>query len=178
MVIIKILLLICLCAIFFQDYKERMVYGILFLLVSVGFALLHIQNTGIFTFFINGAINLSLVIGMLGILFLYARFRFSKLAFTSVFAWGDILMLVILSLSFAPIAFITFFVFGLLFSLLLHSIMTSRFIDTSRSTLSRKPTILNAHQKNSVPLAGYLSLFFALVFITHWLGWYQQLYIL
>ena len=183
-----------LLVIFYQDQKERMVYWWLFLIAITGFSSLHIVEVGWLQFGIHSAFNIGLVGLMLLILVGYVKLRFQTFDLQSVFGLGDMLFLAALSVGFATVSFITLLVFGLLFSLLLHLVLknmkTKITIQNSEYTLSRKrinlQTSLPRRQErtqneskyisDTVPLAGYLSLFFAGVLLVHWLGFYDHLY--
>lgn len=71
---------------------------------------------------------------------------------------GDALLFFALAFSFSSVSYLILFVFGLLFSLTLHLLFKHK----------------NTH--NSVPLAGYLSLFFFLAYLGHWIGFLPYLY--
>lgn len=78
----------------------------------------------------------------------------------NTFGLGDILLFVALAFTFASMSFIIFFIFGLVFSLLLHLLLKHK------------------SKLKTVPLAGYLSLFFSVAYISNWLGFLPTLYIL
>jgi hypothetical protein len=157
-----------LLAILFQDLKDRQVYLWLILLSAVGLAALHIVHVGLLQFAIHSVINISITTLILAVLWGYARFKMRVDGLQAVFGLGDILFLFALAVGFTTVSFITFFVFGLLFSLLLHLVFSY--------TLSRKRTLKK--KETTVPLAGYLALFFAGVLGVHWFGLYDNLYTL
>ena len=72
---------------------------------------------------------------------------------------GDGLLFVALAFGFAPLTFMIVFVFGLVGSLLLH-------------------LVLKKSKSESVPLAGYMSVFFALAYAAHWMGFLTPAYTL
>ena len=76
------------------------------------------------------------------------------------FGLGDLLLFIALAFTFASVSFIILFVFGLLFSLILHLLFK------------------NKSKLKTVPLAGYLSLFFLVAYLSHWFGLLPTLYIL
>ncbi|WP_452596852.1 hypothetical protein [Pontimicrobium sp. MEBiC01747] len=82
------------------------------------------------------------------------------MAFKNTFGLGDVLLFIGLTLSFSTTSFIILFVFSLVFALVLHL-----FFKTKTKIAS-------------VPLAGYLSLFFASVYVSHWLGAIPYIYII
>ncbi|MFD0963855.1 hypothetical protein [Pseudofulvibacter geojedonensis] len=71
---------------------------------------------------------------------------------------GDILLFIALTCTFSLVSFITLFVSSLLFSLLLHLISSK------------------GNKEKTVPLAGYMSLFFAISYIAYWSGLITNLY--
>ncbi|WP_299676081.1 hypothetical protein [uncultured Dokdonia sp.] len=174
-VLLKIIALASLLAIFYQDQKDRMVYWWFFLIGAVGFSILHIQEVGWLQFGIHCAFNIGLVSTILVVLMLYIRIRFQTFRLQNVLGLGDILLFYALALSFATLSFVTLFVFGLLFSLVLHLVFKNK----HQYTLSRKRiNSESSSQEITVPLAGYLSLFFAGVLLVHWLGFYENLYVI
>ncbi|WP_299213770.1 hypothetical protein [uncultured Dokdonia sp.] len=187
-----------LLVIFYQDQKERMVYWWMFLIGAIGFSVLHIVEVGWLQFGIHSAFNIGMVGCMLLLLVGYVKLRFQTFDLQSVFGLGDMLFLIALSLGFTTVSFITLLVFGLLFSLLLHfvlkkmkskvTIQNSEYTllrqaqyDISRTSLPRRqePTQNELkHSRDTIPLAGYLALFFAGVLLVHWLGFYDELYLM
>ncbi|MFC4636468.1 hypothetical protein ACFO3O_21355 [Dokdonia ponticola] len=191
-----------LLVIFYQDQKERMVYWWLFLIAITGFSSLHIVEVGWLQFGIHSAFNIGLVGLMLLILVGYVKLRFQTYNLQSVFGIGDVLFLVALSVGFATVSFITLLVFGLLFSLTIHfvlkkmkskvTIQNSEYTllrqaqhDISRKRINLQSSLPRRQERTqneskymsaTIPLAGYLSLFFAGVLLVHWLGFYDELY--
>lgn len=143
--------------IFFQDLKERKVYLWLFIVVGICSVVLHYQTTYSFLFFYSLLFNLVVIATLLLVLSLYLLVR-KKQKLKDVMGGGDILFLAILATTFSSISFLVLLVCSLVFSLSIHLLFTFN------------------NQKNTVPLAGYMSLFFALVYLGHWLGFNQTLY--
>jgi len=71
---------------------------------------------------------------------------------------GDVLLFFALTCTFSLISFITLFVFSLVLSLLLHLVLSKREI------------------QKTVPLAGYMSLFFAISYLANWSELITNLY--
>lgn len=71
---------------------------------------------------------------------------------------GDALLFFALTFSFSSVSYLILFVFGLIFSLTIHLLLKHK-----------------SKHKN-VPLAGYLSLFFSLAYLGHWIGFFPYLY--
>lgn len=73
---------------------------------------------------------------------------------------GDILLFMALTTTFSPIAFVILFIAALIFSLVLHLVLSKYKTNTT------------------VPLAGYMSIFFAATYIAQWLKLSNNLYML
>lgn len=144
--VLKLLLLAAFSLIFFQDYKDRMVYWFLYPVVGVLVLLLQIQIIPINIALINSGFNLSFIVFLLVFCYLYARIKLKKSLLESVLGLGDILFFIAIAFSFSIVSFLVLFVFSLIFSLILHFV------------LQKKQT------EKTVPLAGYMSLFFAVVY--------------
>ena len=144
-------------SILYQDIKERKVYWFLFIIVASSAGYLYYTHTFFELFWRTSLINL----GIIGIVFLvleaYSKFKL-KVALKDVFGLGDALLFFGVCFAFPVAAFIIFFVFSLLFSLLLHLILKQKTKETS------------------VPLAGYMSLFFIGIYLLHWTGFLPNIY--
>jgi hypothetical protein len=144
-------------SIFYQDIKERNVYWFLFIGVASCAGYLYYMSTFFELFWRTSLINLSIV----GIIFLvltaYTKFKL-KVNLKDVFGLGDALLFMGLCFAFPVAAFIIFFVFSLLFSLIVHFAFKQKM------------------QEASVPLAGYMSLFFCAVYLLNWTGFIPNLY--
>jgi hypothetical protein len=159
MLILKITLISVLGLIFYQDLKERQVYWFLFPLFGVCSAILFYNSTLPELFYVSILMNLIFISIVLTILFLYSKLKL-KTKVSDVFGLGDVLLFIGLIFSFSTISFLIIFVFSLLFALSVH-LMVKQY--------SKFP---------SVPLAGYISLFFGMVYLSHWVGISSSLYAL
>lgn len=144
--ILKLLLIGVFLIIFIQDCKDRKVYWFLYPTLGILVFLIQIQFLDLFTTFINSAINLLFVSLLLLICYLYSILKLKKTLLKEVFGLGDLLFFIFIAFSFSTVSFIVLFVFSLLFSLSLHFALQHRQTD------------------KTVPLAGYMSLFFGAVF--------------
>ena len=149
--LVKTLLIMTFLTVVYQDIKERQVYWFLFPAIAIFAAILLYNNTVRPVFLWTILINLGVILILLLTIFLYSKFKLQK-SLSETFGLGDALLFLALAFTFSNISFLVLFVFGLIFSLLLH--------------LNLKFRTLN----HTVPLAGYLSLFFALAYIGHWLN--------
>ena len=140
-----------------QDVKERQVYWFWFPLVALCSGVLLYTNTIPEIFYYTVLINLAFVLILLAVVALYARLKL-KTAVSNTFGLGDALLFIALVFTFYSVPFVVLFVFGLLFSLVLHLILKKRTVH------------------KTVPLAGYLSLFFAVIYLLNWLGVVSSVY--
>ncbi len=155
MLLIKVLLILSLLLIFYQDLKERQVYWFLFPIAAFFFGVLYYTNTIKTLFFLSVVTNLMFVGVLVLVIYLYARYKL-KLGIFNVFGLGDLLLFIGLAFTFSSVSFLVLFVCALIFSLLLH-------ISIKRSNAT-------------VPLAGYMSLFFGITYIAQWMGFINNLY--
>ncbi|QXP72524.1 hypothetical protein H0I31_02150 [Tenacibaculum sp. AHE15PA] len=158
-VFFKIIFIIVLLLIFYQDIKERKVTFLLFILGIIlgGFA--HYINSLTQVFLINIVINIVVIIIIYLILFLYTKFFLNKKLLETI-GLGDFLFFLLLAVSFPSIAFLVFFSTSLIFSLLLFLIL--------KSSLKIK----------TLPLAGLQAFFISLVLILNWFFNFVDIYAL
>ena len=133
-------------AIAYQDHKERRVYLFLLIFFIIEGAALFLLEVSQYMFLIYSLINLSVLAILMGVLVLYSKYIMRKPFFKEAFGLGDLLFLFAMALSFATIEFLTFLVFSIFFSLLLHWVNRNR-------------------KFNTVPLAGYSGLFLCMVYV-------------
>lgn len=157
MVLIKIILIITFGIIFYQDVKERQVYWFLFPVVALCVAFLFFMETLPELFLTSILLNFFFVFILLAIVFLYARYKL-KTKFYNTIGLGDVLLFIALIFTCATISFIIILPAALIFSLLLHL-----FISKNRSN-------------TTVPLAGYISVFFGITFLSFWFGFINSIY--
>jgi len=155
LVFIKIALILSLVFILLQDIKSRLVYWFLFPIAGLCCGILHYYNTLTELFYLSILFNLVFVIILLLIVYLYTKFKI-KTTFDKVFGLGDVLLFLALALSFSSISFIVFFSSALIFALVLHLVLNNK--------------------STTVPLAGYMSLFFGCTYLAYWLGFINSLY--
>ncbi|KDN55717.1 hypothetical protein FEM21_13190 [Flavobacterium seoulense] len=144
--LLKLLILGVFSLIFFQDYKDRKVYWFLYPVVGILVFILQAQILPLNIALINSGVNLLLVLFLLIFSYLYARLKLKKSLLQSVLGLGDILFFIAIAFSFSIVSFWVLFVFSLIFSLILHLVLKYKQIE------------------KTVPLAGYMSLFFAAVY--------------
>ncbi len=155
MLLLKIILILALSFILYQDIKERQVYWFLFPLIGFCAGLLFFFETLRELFFTSVLLNLIFVSILLFVVFLYTKFKLKK-TLNNSFGLGDILFFFAISVSFSTVSFITIFSCSLFFSLLIHLIIKSK--------------------NTTVPLAGYMSLFFGITYLGFWCGIINSVY--
>jgi hypothetical protein len=141
--LLKTILMVLFFTILYQDCKERLVHWFLYpavglLAFAVQYALVPLSSV-----LLNVGVNLIVVSLVLLTSYGYSRIR--KIKFNEAFGIGDVLFFVFITSTFSVISFVVLFVFALLFSLILH-------------------VIVSKSQEETVPLAGYMSLFFGCVY--------------
>lgn len=157
MFIIKTILSLCFFFIFIQDIKERQVYWFLFPVTGLLCALLFYYSTLPELFYLSIKYNFIFIFLLVLIISLYAKFKLKTSIFKTI-GLGDLLLFLTLSSSFSTISFIIIFISSLIFSLALHLVS------------SKKQKLL------TVPLAGYMSLFFLITYMVHWSGYVDLVY--
>ncbi len=149
MIFIKIILAVSFLFVFLQDYKERLVYWFLFPIVGLSCALLFYNNTLPELFYNALKMNLAFTFIFISIISLYAKLKL-KTSILKTIGLGDLLLFFAVSLTFSTVSFIIIFICALIFSLVLHLVLSKN-----------KKAI-------TVPLAGYMSLFFLAIYLVQW----------
>lgn len=157
MLIIKLLLVVAFIGVFWQDITTRKIYWFWLPVIAGCCGILLWKQLPIALFLTSVLINLTVVLILLAVVWLYCEYKL-KMNIKDTFGLGDTLLFIALIFSFTPVVFIILLVFGLICTLILH--------------LSLK----HKSKYNTVPLAGYLSLFFALAYIANWLGFLNTMY--
>ncbi len=159
MLFIKIILISIFILILYQDIKDRKVFWFLFPMVAILSGILSFKNIYEDYFLITISTNMIFVAFLIAFVFMYSKYKL-KAQLSETFGLGDLLLFIALAFTFASVSFIVLFVFGLVFSLLLYLLLKNR------------------SKHKTVPLAGYMSLFFAIAYTSHWIGYLPTLYIL
>jgi hypothetical protein len=145
--LLKIALIIVFVFIFIQDFKSRLVYWFLYPLLGILCFFIQTTHNSLYSTLINSVINLVFVVLILITSYGYSWFKLQKHFLKEVFGIGDVLFFLAICFSFSTGSFLILFVFALFFSLILHFFMKQR------------------DKEKTVPLAGYMSLFFGVVYI-------------
>lgn len=141
---LKLILLLVFALVLYQDFKSRLVYWFLYPIIGILAFAIQLYNIPLFIAVTNLGINLLFISLILFISAVYIKFR--KLDFKNTIGIGDILFFIFISGTFSTVSFLILFVFSLIFSLILHLVLN------------------NKKEQITVPLAGYMSLFFGVVY--------------
>ncbi|MAT90936.1 MAG: hypothetical protein CMC35_09610 [Flavobacteriaceae bacterium] len=162
-VTVKIILAIALILIIFQDIKDRRVWAFLFPIVATFGSYLFYRSMSVLEYYLYSlAINAGIIVCILGVLFLIGRAVSRKRTFFQMIGLGDILFFFAFAMLFPTVTFLNFFVFSILFTIIFHQIL-------KRVNTKHIPTI---------PLAGSMSLFLLMVYLVHWTGLYEKIYLI
>jgi len=157
MVFLKVVLILTFLLVFYQDVKERLVWWLLFPFIGLICGTLYIFETSFELFLYSILFNSTFVLILLSTIFLYTKFKM-RVHIKETIGMGDVLLFFALTCTFSLISFITLFVFSLVLSLILHLVLSKRDI------------------QKTVPLAGYMSLFFAISYLANWSELITNLY--
>lgn len=141
---LKLLLLIVFALVLYQDFKSRLVYWFLYPIIGILAFVIQLHNLPLSIALTNLGGNLIFVVLVLAVSMMYVRFR--KLDLKNTIGIGDVLFFLFIASTFSIVSFLVLFVFSLLFSLILHLVLS------------------NKKEQSTVPLAGYMSLFFGAVY--------------
>lgn len=147
MIVQKIVLLIVLSIVFWQDYTNRLVHWFWYPLVGVLGFWIQTHYVDLSMILVNSTVNLLLIVTVLSVLWVYSKLILKKRLINEGIGIGDILLFVFLSFCFSIISFFVLFVFSLLFSLLIHLLLKKNYTNTE-----------------TIPLAGYMALFFSIIY--------------
>ncbi len=147
---LKILVLLVFGYIFYQDTKEREIYWFLLPLVALCTGGLYYLNTVPELFITTTVFNVSFILILLAVIAVYTKLKM-RLHLLQTLGLGDILLFLALTVSFPTVSFIIIFLSALIFALVVH-------------------LIGSRHQKTpiSVPLAGYMSLYYTIIYSIQW----------
>ena len=136
----------CCGSIFFQDVKERLVSWFLFPLLGIFLALIFYDTVATGHFFLLSVVtNSALVTLIILILYVYAKFILKKKFINHSFGMGDLLFFYAMAVGFPSLTFIVLFTGGIFFSLLLFLALKKN------------------RAMTTVPLAGYMALYLAII---------------
>lgn len=153
------MLIIVLLFVFFQDLKNRSVMIILLIATGILFALQMYFHLSWHMFLIGIAVNLTFVCGLFVVLYIYAKFILKK-PFLNAIGLGDLFFFGCMALGFPTMTFLILFSFSLFFAVLLYVFFKRKLM------------------QQTVPLAGFQSLFIAIVLLVSWNTTTVDLYLL
>ncbi len=146
MLFLNVLSMGCLGWIAYQDFRERQVYILLFLVLGFCWTILFYMQSAILEVYgYSILLNLVLVALFLTLSYAATRFIFKKKFLGHSIGMGDILFFLCAAVGFPSITFLVLFTCALLFSLFLFLGLKRRF------------------RMETVPLAGCMALFFGIV---------------
>lgn len=154
---LKISLIVISLIILYQDVTERKAYWFWFPLLIVLYSSVHLEHVVWQVFTLTSMLNLTIVGFFLLIIALYAKLKL-RVNPRHVFGLGDALLFLALAFTFSTVSFITTFVFALVFALSIHVVFKKQ------------------SKFNTVPLAGYMSVFYAITYVAYWCNSIDSLY--
>lgn len=147
--LLKIAILITLFCITYQDTKERAVFWWLFVSMAIFQGILYYLNSQSIVYISNIIINLCIISFTTLVLFIYSKLKLKVSFFKEAFGVGDLCFLIALAVSFPIYTFIIILAAALIFSLLV--------------------SLVSLKQKQTIPLAGFMSLFLGVIYIVSWI---------
>ncbi len=160
MLILQLLTITGFGVVAFQDFKERAVTLLVFPLIAILLAFLHMYHVGLEFFLFFALYNILLVSGVMAILWLTTKFLLKKRFLDVSFGLGDMLFFYAFALGFPTLTFIVLFVGAIGFSLFVFSIL--RII----------------YKVETVPLAGLMGIFLIGVILYSFLPNSPSLYLI
>lgn len=157
MIIIKSILILVFALILYQDVKGREVYWFLFPCVGFFSGYLFLSATLVELFYMSIITNLMIISVLVVIIKIYSKLKL-KTKMINTIGLGDLLMLFFLSFTFSTVSFMVILVSSLIFSLLLQLGLKKQ------------------SKYKTVPLAGYMGLFFSLSYLAFWFEIINSLY--
>ena len=152
----KVLFLIGLMLLIFQDFKDRKVTFLVFPFLGILGVILHYNTQYLELFFFNLIVNLALLLLVLLMLMLYVKLIMKK-QLNEVIGLGDLLFFVILGVSFPTVSFVIIFCSSLVFSLIIYILLKQKI-------------------GKYIPLAGLQALFLFLALLSNLLFNFVNLY--
>jgi len=137
--------MICCGIMGYQDFKTRAVYWFLFPILAICLGTLHYFDTEKEVFLLNIGFGLTIITAIVIILYLYTQYISKKKFLNYSIGLGDLLLFYVFAIAFPPYTFIVLFSSSIIFSFL--------------SFLFFKNKVF----KETIPLAGLMSIFLGLV---------------
>ena len=150
-------IIINLSLIIYQDLRSQLVYWFLFPTLGLLLAYLHFSHSDWYNFIIAISLNIVLVFSITLILLIYSKFKIKRPFFKEVFGLGDLFFFLAIAVGFPSITFIVVFVLSIIFSLVTGILLI---------------------KKQTIPLAGFMSIFMMVLLATNWIFNTVNLYII
>ena len=160
--ILRLTLVLILLWVFYQDYKDRLVYSFLFPIIAGIFVILFYINNyvGVLYMIYSIGFNLLCVGLIITILYLYSNLKLRKKFINHTFGLGDIFILIVITFGFPTYTFLLLYGLSMLFAVCSH-VCLKQF-----------------YKHKTVPLAGYIALFYAIVIFFSNFEFFPSIYIL
>ena len=156
MALANILMIGLLLRVFYEDIKDRKVTFIVLVILLLLGGFIHSQHQNLWVFFLSSLLNLSIVLTIIMVLYVYANFKL-KTSLSKVFGLGDALFFIVMAVSFPTATFLVLFATSLLFSFVIAVLF--------------KKTL-----KKFIPLAGLQALYIGLALASNQLFHIINLY--
>lgn len=162
MLALQLIIIITLLVIVYGDFKERLVWNISFVVFGIVGSLLFYLHTNATYFLTSIVCNTLIVVFIIGVSYLMAKYVLKKKSLSDVLGLGDILFFFGFALSFPIVSFLNFFLFSILFTYALYILL-------------KKIKVIKV---NTIPLAGSMALFLVVVYVIDIIGVYENVYTL
>lgn len=162
MLALQLIIIITLLVIVYGDFKERLVWNISFVVFGIVGSLLFYLHTNATYFLISIVYDTLIVVFIIGVSYLMAKYVLKKKSLSEVLGLGDILFFFGFALSFPIVSFLNFFLFSILFTYALYILL-------------KKIRVIKV---NTIPLAGSMALFLVVVYVIDIIGVYKNVYTL
>jgi len=156
MALANILMIGLLLRVFYEDIKDRKVTFIVLVILLLLGGFIHSQHQNLWVFFLSSLLNLSIVLTIIMVLYVYANFKL-KTSLSKVFGLGDAFFFIVMAVSFPTATFLVLFATSLLFSFVIAVLF--------------KKTL-----KKFIPLAGLQALYIGLTLASNQLFHIINLY--
>jgi hypothetical protein len=156
MALANILMIGLLLRVFYEDIKDRKVTFIVLIILLLLGGFIHSQHQNLWVFFLSSLLNLSIVLTIIMVLYVYANFKL-KTSLSKVFGLGDAFFFIVMAVSFPTATFLVLFATSLLFSFVIAVLF--------------KKTL-----KKFIPLAGLQALYIGLTLASNQLFHIINLY--
>jgi hypothetical protein len=156
MALANILMIGLLLRVFYEDIKDRKVTFIVLIILLLLGGFIHSQHLNAWVFLLSSLLNLSIVLTIIMVLYVYANFKL-KTSLSKVFGLGDALFFIVMAVSFPTATFLVLFATSLLFSFVIAVLF--------------KKTL-----KKFIPLAGLQALYIGLTLASNQLFHIINLY--